>query len=201
MLDGNESFPYKNTLNEWDIRFADRMTDDGIYYLAYEEYNLRVIPLGAEKRKSKVKNNQILYENIYEFVDFKYTLLADMVKEDIILTKANATNSFTFELVINGLQPIHNKDQSIDFRNEKGEVVFKFVKPFAYDERGVKTGYFGGLGVTVLLGSMGTPLPVAALVGAGSGGIIGVVVGGIYGYKSYKDKKDAMDYLNEYTIE
>ncbi|MFD1739000.1 DNRLRE domain-containing protein [Bacillus salitolerans] len=136
MMDGNFRYPYKNISNGWEVRFADEVGEEGkgIYRMENEGYVIEVMPLGINNSKGKVKGNQILYEKIQSNIDIQYTVLADMIKEEIIFRKRDVPDTYTFQINLVGLKPVLNKDQSVDFVNVSGEIIYSFIKPFAYDK-------------------------------------------------------------------
>ena len=78
---------------------------------------------------TKKEDNKVIYENYKPDTSLAYTVQNGRVKEEIILDKPPADNTFSFEMDLKGLKPEQQKDGSIKLI-KKGKTVFLIEKPF-----------------------------------------------------------------------
>ncbi len=79
-------------------------------------------------------NNNLTYKNVYPNTDIKYYALPDSVKEEIILNKAEAPNTFSYEIQLENLTYDQKEDGSIEFYyQDSNRFAFLIPKPFMYE--------------------------------------------------------------------
>lgn len=93
---------------------------------------------------AKSHGNQVIYPDLYDGVDLRYSLGNRKIKEDIILkNKPTSTTptQFSFQLNMKGLDVTQDADGRIFLKNSKtGETVFFIDLPYMYDSN-VPSGY------------------------------------------------------------
>jgi RHS repeat-associated protein len=98
---------------------------------------VKSILIENEKKKTvENSNSSMKYSNVYPDVDFKYDILGDLIKENIIVNKPKANLEFNFNLNAKGLVPKLQSDKSIIFYDEKdsSKAVFKMNAPYMFDK-------------------------------------------------------------------
>jgi len=96
---------------------------------------VELIPQGGDFSNSQVLENAIRYNNVFDGIDYQYTVSNIGIKEDVILNQYVDQNEFTYELKTNGLTAklengiinIYNKDQ----------VLYTIEAPVMTDSNGV----------------------------------------------------------------
>lgn len=144
---------YANKANQFQIKFPKSIDDNKSIKLSMEEYSLSWSILGIEKTEisvidSEVKSSnikelsritqEVMYENVMDFVDIQYILSGSKIKENIILDQYIEDFSITFEYSVKNLS-LTEYDGGFSFVNNDGEVVFEFSNLFAIDKLGEET--------------------------------------------------------------
>lgn len=145
----NSNYQYKNTDNAYTARFGD-MAEELPVLMEYGGGSIGFKPIGggpasaqkgraAEALKNIVpEENAVSYYDVYPGVDIIYETTTDGVKEFIILNDQGASNTYEFELTMNGLH-IHEEEGVIQFRDETGESVMEVSGLMAFDANGDAT--------------------------------------------------------------
>ena len=84
---------------------------------------------------SKVSNS-VEYHSVFgadEGISLRYTVSYNKIEEDIILTKATNVTSFSLSVDADGLVPMLNQDNSVDFLDENGDMVYHIGIPYMVD--------------------------------------------------------------------
>lgn len=117
-----ESAPtvYENEANDYTIQLPSSITENAGIKIKQNDYEIELIPAGGDYSHSAVKENAILYNQVYDGIDVQYTVLDDSVKEDIILRKQTEQTSFAYELNIPGLKAELKDNQVYLYPEEKG---------------------------------------------------------------------------------
>lgn len=97
---------YANRANDYIavLGSSQEVSGGDLLTVASGDYLLSMAPLEGSFRDGVVKDNAIRYNNVFEQVDYQYTVLGNSVKEDIILLSPQARNSFSFTLNTYGLE-------------------------------------------------------------------------------------------------
>lgn len=95
-----------------------------------------MFPLQSNKVKGSVTNDTITYSGIYANTDVRYQVQSGAVKEEIILHQLPASNTYTFELNLNGVKATTEKDGTIVFSDAKDNKLWYFEKPYMTDAAG-----------------------------------------------------------------
>lgn len=127
---------YENEANDFNAIFADDSKLGDLVTVEKEGKSLAIIPVQANKVKGSVKQDKITYDGLYQDTDVRYQVKGDAVKEDIILNKYNNKNVFSYELKMSGITASVDKDGTILFKDNKGNKLWYFEKPFMTDAIG-----------------------------------------------------------------
>ena len=74
------------------------------------------------------------YDDVFgEGYALQYAPVNGGIKENIVIDEYNGTYTFDFEITVPGLKPELMSDQSIEFIDENGEMVFTVGQTFAFD--------------------------------------------------------------------
>ena len=111
---------YENEANDYTIQLPSSITENAGIKIQQDDYEIELIPAGGDYSHSAVKENAILYNQVYDGIDVQYTVLDDSVKEDIILRKQTEQASFAYELNIPGLKAELKDNQVYLYPEEKG---------------------------------------------------------------------------------
>ena len=111
---------YENEANDYTIQLPSSITENAGIKIKQNDYEIELIPAGGDYSHSAVKENAILYNQVYDGIDVQYTVLDDSVKEDIILRKQTEQTSFAYELNIPGLKAELKDNQVYLYPEEKG---------------------------------------------------------------------------------
>ena len=148
---------YKNAANAFDVHFSGSGTPE--VSVAYQGASVTfspVVPLGTSSRQStgfavgKVTtykaldaltytgDNTVTYSNAFPDTDLVYVLENNILKEYIILNNTNASNSFQFTFVLEGVA-LESKGRYAKFVDQNGAVLFALDSLFAVDANGAFT--------------------------------------------------------------
>lgn len=94
----------QNKANDYVVRLPKHITEDAGVVVSKEGYQIEIVPMSGDYSHSVVKDNAILYNQVYDGIDVQYTVLDDNIKEDIVLHKATEQTIFEYELRIPGLK-------------------------------------------------------------------------------------------------
>ena len=93
----------------------------------------------AEQVTPSRLRTDVLYRDVFDGVDLRYELYSYHVKETILLNRPRDSYEFSFELELEGLEPVALEDGSIELRNEEGTVVYLIPAPYMYDAAGAES--------------------------------------------------------------
>ena len=89
--------------------------------------------IDAAPTETLIYNNEVMYPDAFPNVDLRYALDAGTLKEDIIIKTAQARHSFSFDLQQDNVTADLQPDNSIQYLDIDGSLVWKIVAPYAYD--------------------------------------------------------------------
>ncbi|WP_052948028.1 DNRLRE domain-containing protein [Aneurinibacillus tyrosinisolvens] len=127
---------HKNTANDFTASLADQADGSELVSAEKDGKSLALVPLQANSVKGIVKGNEITYPGLFKDTDVRYKVQGGGVKEDLILQSASAQNTFTYEVKLDGLKPLVEKDGTITFTDAKGKKQWFLAKPFMTDANG-----------------------------------------------------------------
>ena len=116
----------KDKTSDKKIKYKDAKTEKQI-----EQYNEETTTLENVTSEST-------YENVFDNVDFKYDILPEGVKENIILKDKTAQTQFSFEFNLSGLYMQQMKDGSIEVLDSNNKVQYTIPNAFMYDSSGIE---------------------------------------------------------------
>ncbi len=113
---------YKIDKNSIQAEFSDKAND--LIKITNPKDNTSIDYKIADADKTKINpikksGNKLSYENYKKDTTLNYTIKNGQVKEEIVLDKPPADNTFTFELDLKGLKPEEQKDGSISLFDEE----------------------------------------------------------------------------------
>ncbi|MFA5676192.1 MAG: DNRLRE domain-containing protein [Christensenellales bacterium] len=144
-------YKYKNKANSFTVRFGD-MADSSVspVYIEYQGKSIAFAPVNGKAssaEKTKNANSEMLseiisdtescmlYKDIYPGVDLMYEVKTSGIKEYIILNQPFDTNTFEFDLKLEGLQ-VKEEDGGIQFVDDEGNPIFSIGDLIAVDDNG-----------------------------------------------------------------
>ncbi len=99
----SEQGAYQNTANDYTVILPKNITGEAGIIIEKEDYQIEVVPLRGDYSHSVVKDNAILYNQVYDGIDVQYTVLDNSIKEDIVLQRPVEKESYEYELHMSGL--------------------------------------------------------------------------------------------------
>lgn len=151
---GKEAYAYSNMANAWKTYFADSLQTPNAILMVKDEYSVSFSLPSAAKTSTLKKsqaiqvlsqsryytslredNRAVIYTDVLPGVDFAYTVKTHLLKEDIILKNAYATNVFTFDIHSDGLS-LFEVDGTLAFCDGLGQKIFCLAPLFMEDANG-----------------------------------------------------------------
>lgn len=127
---------YQNGDSPVEILIPEKMNTAKGYMISDGEHTVEVRPTAGNFKNSAVSDNAIRYSDVFEDVDYQYTVLGDTIKEDIILMEPQERYEFSYKLVSNDLKFRKVDDQVVAYEDRVSEPVFVFQAPIMYDDDG-----------------------------------------------------------------
>lgn len=123
--------------NSLAVDFAARATDPALASLATDtKHRVAYALKGAAPAKGTADGSTVTYDNVLDATDLKLAPTATGVKESVVLDSADATNTWTFPLTLDGLTPVQHADNGwIDLRDSAGQTVERIPPAYAYDAK------------------------------------------------------------------
>lgn len=104
-----------------------------------EKNKEKQIIIENEKKKTLNKvTSSVNYTNVYPDIDLNYSIISDIVKENLIINKKVDNNVFTYNIEVKNLMAVKQKDNSVIFydKNNKSKSVFTIKAPYMFDSAG-----------------------------------------------------------------
>ena len=98
MRSGSAVKGYTNKANSYKVVFPQKITAEEGVSVTKGDYHIEVIPMSGDYSHSVVKENAIIYHNVYENINVQYTAITNSIKEDIVLLKKSEQTSFQYEI-------------------------------------------------------------------------------------------------------
>ena len=139
-LAGNRSrsasaMKYYNTAGRWDIVIPAQITSNDGITMENSDIRIELIPEGDFTR-SLAAGNAVRFADVYENIDYQYTVLGETLKEDIILLEPSGRNTFTYRLKTPGLKAEKEGRSIIVYKSRKSEPLFTLEAPVMIDNAG-----------------------------------------------------------------
>ena len=95
---------YTNKQSDIDVKLPSEIKENKGITFEYGKTKVDLIPTEGDYSKAAVKENAILYNDVYDGIDVQYTIHELGLKEDIILNKHVDKSSFTYRLDTHGAE-------------------------------------------------------------------------------------------------
>lgn len=129
---------YFNKDNSFKVQFKEKSTGEFMKYFFDEHFLKFEIKNGAEKSLTISNNNtryaqQVMYNEVFNNIDFVYDILPTTVKENIFINNPSALNEKICFKITSDLDLCLNEDNSVNVGN-----ILNLEKPFIVDSNGKK---------------------------------------------------------------
>lgn len=130
--DGSPGYAYQNRANRYRVQLPPGLGNSPVRVTKGKSWiTLKLV--GGSGRVSP-QDNQAMITEAVPGVDVRYTVLGDVVKEDLLLKSATATREFEWRLQASpDLTTSENVAGGIDLKNSVGQTVFALPQPFIHD--------------------------------------------------------------------
>ncbi|MDA8233708.1 MAG: DNRLRE domain-containing protein [Clostridia bacterium] len=133
-------YAYENKANSFKVFFTPKTGDKKFVRTQQGKHQLEWQILDVQAVQGTVIQNAIIYPEIKDKVDLRYTVADNQVKEDIILKDQGAPSDFKFNLLAGNLQVNPKNDGTIDLVEPGAQTpVWSFAKPYMYDAAGARS--------------------------------------------------------------
>ena len=127
----NENDYYTNKENEYHAFFSNNFNNNDFMKMISGDNYLDIKLINSNIVLPKVKEKNIIYENVIDGIDIEYLLLPTKVKENIIIrNKESMDNDLTFSIKTN-LNLVMKKNHIIAFKDNN--IVFTIEAPYMND--------------------------------------------------------------------
>jgi len=94
---------YENAANDFTIKFPEKLTENKGITLEKENHSIKLIPITGDYSNAVFEKNAVLYNQVQEDVDIQYTVINDIVKEDIIIHEPMVDFTTSYRIETEGL--------------------------------------------------------------------------------------------------
>ena len=130
------SVTYRNGDSPVDILLPEDMSSSRGYVISRGGLSVEVRPAAGNFEDGVAVDNAIRYSNVFDNVDFQYTVLGNTIKEDIILLEPQERNEFSYYLKSDSLKFKKQDGCVVAYETTADEPVFVFRAPIMYDADG-----------------------------------------------------------------
>lgn len=129
---------YQNKANDYAVVLPEQMSEENGVVIEKDEKWIEILPLDGDYSRSVIKDNAILYNEVYEGIDVQYTVLDSSVKEDIVLQKQSEKDIYEYELRLSGYEAEIKENQLYIYPEGKTirEAVYLLEAPSMEDAAG-----------------------------------------------------------------
>lgn len=127
---------FRNGSGSVDIQIPEKMTSLRGYTMTSGEDTIEVIPAGGSFKKSIVSDNAIRFNNVFDKIDYQYTVLGNTLKEDIILLEKQDRYEFSYYLKSNTLKFKKVGNTIAAYKTSAASPIFSFSAPYMQDADG-----------------------------------------------------------------
>ncbi len=128
-----------NTAGKLEIQIPSRPSSSRGIRLKNGEAEMELIPKGGNFRKSVVEGNAVRFNEVYENVDYQYTIIGNTLKEDIILMEPSERTTFVYELEIPGMTAKKEGNAVAVYQKNEETPAFVLDAPFMEDDDGERS--------------------------------------------------------------
>lgn len=127
---------YENAENNYVVQVPSIMNEEIGTTLIKGDYIMQCIPMDGDFSKSVALDNAIRYSDVYENIDYQYTLLDGSLKEDIVLLNPTDKNTFSYRLKIGDLKAKLKENAIWIYDTKEEEPIFLLEAPSMEDANG-----------------------------------------------------------------
>ena len=134
----------RNTFADYSVRLSKKTNGKKFVRIEKDGYKLSWYYADADKVTAKITEiiddgdkttleklaSNVVYNNVYDDVDFEYVINPEGVKENIILNSSDTQNTFVAEYKANGLTPVQLDAQTIQLQSADGAVIYTISAPY-----------------------------------------------------------------------
>ena len=124
---------YTNKQSNIDVKLPSEIKENKGITFEYGKVKVDLIPTEGDYSKSAVKENAILYNDVYDGIDVQYTIHELGLKEDIVLNKHVDKNSFTYKLDTHGAEARIENGVINLYENKSDEAALTLSAPMMTD--------------------------------------------------------------------
>jgi len=95
---------YQNKANDYAILLPEQMSEENGVTIENGKTRIGIIPVDGDYTHSVIKDNAILYNEVYEGADVQYTVLDSSIKEDIVLQQPTDRESMNTSCRFRGIR-------------------------------------------------------------------------------------------------
>lgn len=130
---------YQNRAGAMQVSIPKEMTRSHGVRISSNEYDAELIPVEGDFSRSLAVDNAVRFTNVFENIDYQYTILGSRVKEDIILMEPSDRHVFSFRLKLNGQRAVQ-RGNYIEIKDKgSGETLFLLDAPHMTDADGERS--------------------------------------------------------------
>ena len=130
---------YENVSGRLQVNFPGALgTGEGIC-MTLDGYEIELTPETSGTSVGWAEDNAVRYTDVYENIDYQYTVLGEMVKEDILLMEPGEKNTFSFRISAPGLKIRAGEDSVILYEDSKDSPVMVLSAPMMEDADGERS--------------------------------------------------------------
>lgn len=127
---------FENAANDYTVRLPLEINEKNGVKLSKGGYLIEFIPQEGDFSRPVAAENAVLYNDVFEGIDYQYTILGDSIKEDIILNYAVPRHDFSFALYPGGLQVKEENGTIILYDTDASDPVYTMIAPEMSDASG-----------------------------------------------------------------
>ena len=127
---------YTNRANFYEAALPDKMDDSQGFTISAKGYTIEFIPQEGDFQYSMAEDNAIRFTEVAEGIDYQYTLVGSVIKEDIILNRAVDPRDFKTKLKLGSGLSIREDDEGLIGIYSQDGLVLDIAAPIAMDAAG-----------------------------------------------------------------
>jgi len=135
-------YAFENAANRFKVRFAEPGQQNLVHFVRGDHW-VTLTPVGPLRTVApEVTDNRITYAGLLDGIDLEYQVVADGVKENIVLVAPSERHSFTFQMRhSDGVRLAQQPDGSIDFyAAASDDYLWSLAAPYMFDNPSVNSG-------------------------------------------------------------
>lgn len=149
---------YANAANSFTAELPAKMDEGRGLSLTAQGHRVGLVPLGGDFTVSAVEDAAIRYSEVHSGIDYQYTLVGSLIKEDIILKREVAPRTFQTRLDLPAGIACALEEGAVALRDAQGALIATITAPDMEDAAGEVSD-----GIELSLTEDGQGAPVIAL--------------------------------------